>query len=100
MANVDARLVIGDMSTLTYYPAPAVQKLVHIERFAGGDLPAQQAFTKKVQAFTYQTLPPQAPAFKQSQMENFDVSQQRSAGATDGINTAHFNINEMYEVIK
>lgn len=100
MANVDTRLVIGDMSTLTYYLTPAVQKLIHIERFVAGDLPTKQSFTKKVQTFTYTALPLQAPAFKKNQMENFDVSQQRSAVATDGINTAHFNINEMYEVNK
>lgn len=97
MDNATARVMIGDLSTITYHVTPSVDKLTDIQSFTPGALPGAADLHPQLEEFNAEDHPlPPAVDVPKGHYKTFKADELRTAGASDGDFSAHFDINEMY----
>lgn len=97
MDNATARVMIGDLSTITYHVTPSVAKLTNMQTFTPGALPAAADLHPQLSTFDAKAHPlPAAVDVPKGQYKTFKADELRTAGPSDGDFSAHFDINEMY----
>ena len=97
MNDATGRMMIGDLTTITYHVTPNVAKLTNIQPFTPGELPGAADLHPQLATFNAAEHPlPPAVDVPKGQYKVFRADELRTAGRFDGDFSAHFDINEMY----